>query len=97
MAFQTSSNTPSTNVTKGEFKKADFFLNLSITDAAGNVSKLGFIGLHNDVASEKAIIDYLVANPGKESDVIGAITGEFRSGVAATKPFAGFAFGKKAA
>jgi hypothetical protein len=97
MAFQTSSPAPTTNVTKGDFKKADFFLNLTITDAVGNVSKLGFIGLHNDVASEKAIIDYLIANPGKEGDVIGAMTGEFRSGVAAAKPFAGFTFGKKAA
>ena len=87
----------SSNVTKGEFKKADWFLNLSITDAVGNVSKLGFIPLHNDVPSEKAIIEYLVANPGKESDVIAAISGEFRSGIAAVKPFAGFAFGKKAA
>ena len=95
MAFN--KETTGSTVVKGEFKKADWFLNLSITDAVGNVSKLGFIGLHNDVPSEKGIIDYLVANPGKESDVIAMITGEFRSGIAAVKPFAGFAFGKKTA
>lgn len=96
MAYNTET-TKSTNVTKGEFVKADWFLNLTIADAVGNVTKLGFIGLHNNVPAEKAIIDYLVANPGKEADVIGSMTGEFRSGVAAVKPFAGFAFGKKAA
>lgn len=96
MAFN-KETTGSINGTKGDFVKADYFINLSILDQVGNVSKLGFIALHNGVAAEKAIIDHLIANPGKEGEVLGSLVGEFRSGIAAVKPFAGFAFGKKAA
>lgn len=92
MAFNPSNNASSTTSTKGDFKKADRFLNLYITGLDGKPVKVSFIGLHADVPHEKAIIDYLDANPEKTGDVLSAMTADYRSSVS-TKTFAGFKFG----
>lgn len=90
MAFNPSTSTASSS--SKEFKKADRFLNLYITGLDGKPVKVSFIGLHADVPHEKAIIDYLDANPDKTGDVLGAFTADYRSSVS-TKTFAGFKFG----
>jgi len=87
-----SSSTGSTT-TKGEFKKADRFLNLYITGIDGKPVKVSFIGLHIDVPAENAIIEYLDANPDKTSDVLTAMTADYRSATP-VKAFVGFKFGK---
>lgn len=92
MAFNPSTTVPSSTSNKGDFKKADRFLNLYITGLDGKPVKVSFIGLHADVPHEKAIIDYLDANPEKTGDVLSAFTADYRSSVS-TKTFAGFKFG----
>lgn len=92
MAFNQSSTASSTTTNKGDFKKADRFLNLYITGLDGKPIKVSFIGLHADVPHEKAIMDYLDANPDKTGDVISAMTADYRSATP-VKAFAGFKFG----
>ena len=92
MAFTSSTTVPSTSSNKDNFKKADRFLNLYITGLDGKPVKVSFIGLHADVPHEKAIIDYLDANPEKTGDVLSAMSADYRSSVS-TKTFAGFKFG----
>lgn len=92
MAFNPSTTATSSTSNKGDFKKADRFLNLYITGLDGKPVKVSFIGLHADVPHEKAIIDYLDANPEKTGDVLSAFTADYRSSVS-TKTFAGFKFG----
>jgi len=88
-----SSSTGSTTTAKGEFKKADRFLNLYITGIDGKPVKVSFIGLHIDVPAENAIIEYLDANPDNVSDVLTAMTADYRSATP-VKAFVGFKFGK---
>lgn len=90
MAFTSSTTVPSTSSNKDNFKKADRFLNLYITGLDGKPVKVSFIGLHADVPHEKAIIDYLDANPDKTGDVLSAMSADYRS---SAKIFAGFKFG----
>lgn len=93
MAFNPSTS-PASTTTAGndKFKKADRFLNLYITGLDGKPVKVSFIGLHADVPHEKAIMDYLDANPDKTGDVISAMTADYRSSTP-VKAFAGFKFG----
>ena len=92
MAFNQSSTASSTTTGNDKFKKADRFLNLYITGLDGKPIKVSFIGLHADVPHEQAIIEYLDANPDKTSDVISAMTADYRSATP-VKAFAGFKFG----
>ena len=94
MAFNTNSSaTTTTTESSGKgFVKADRFLNLYIKDNSGKDVKVSFIGLHLSVPHEKAIIDYLDANPEKTGDVLSAMSADYRSSVS-TKTFAGFKFG----
>lgn len=94
MAFNTNSSaTTTTTESSGKgFVKADRFLNLYIKDNEGKDVKVSFIGLHENIPHEKAIIDYLDANPEDVGAVLNAFTADYRSAVS-TKKFAGFKFG----
>lgn len=92
MAFNPdNSGSTGNNTASRKDKKADRFLNLYITGNDGKPVKVSFIGLHMDVPHEKAIIDYLDANPAGIDNVLGAFTAVYRT--ATPKPFVGFSFG----
>jgi hypothetical protein len=94
MAFNTSTTpaTTTTETTKG-FVKADRFLNLYIKDNDGKDIKVSFIGLHENIPHENAIIRHLDANPESGiTDVLNALSADYRSATS-TKNFVGFKFG----
>ena len=93
MAFTSSTTTPSTTAAKGEYKKADYFINFNKTDDEGKSHKVGFLALHKDNALHAWIIEQMQASESGLTDVLSSFTVDFKSSVPAVST-ATFSFKK---
>lgn len=94
MAFNPSTTVASsTTAAKGEYKKADFFINFNKTDDEGKSHKVGFLALHKDNALHAWIIEQMQASESGLTDVLSSFTVDFKSSVPAVSK-ATFSFKK---
>lgn len=93
MAFNPSTTVASTTATKGEYKKADYFINFNKTDDEGKSHKVGFLALHKDNALHAWIIEQMNASESGLTDVLSSFTVDFKSSVPAVSK-ATFSFKK---
>lgn len=77
MARKINSEASSSNNASVQFKKADAFVNLYVTEKSGRRSKVGAIALHLDSGMGARLIPWLDANEGNAQALLKHLTVQY--------------------